>query len=282
MVPSDWPVDRLESFFTMYETYARRTAIILLCAVLAACGSGEKTWMTESGVQITELVVGEGTGPPLRGDLVIMQYDAWYLDGKKFDSTYDRGQPFSFRMGFGRIPQGWEEGMSTMRKGGKRRLIIPPELAFGTEGRGGLVPPETWIKVEVELVDLGPGTPIPPRVSHANLEFVKTESGLIYADIAVGLGDSPKPGQSIGLRYSGFLEDGTLFDSSYIEGPPVARRFTDEAIIKGWMEGIRTMKKGGMRKLLVPPELAYGAEADPPRVPPNATLEFDIELFDFW
>jgi len=259
-----------------------RIIIVFLLVVLPACGGQEKSWTTESGVQITDLVIGRGGGPPGRGDLVTMHYDAWYLDGKKFDSTYDRGHPFQFRMGFGRLMPGWEEGLSTMKRGGKRRLIIPPELAFGREGRPGVVPPDTWIKVEVELVDIEPGPGIPARIPHDHLEFVRTESGLLYADVAVGLGESPELGQNVGLRYSGFLEDGTLFDRSYLEGPPVAFRLMEGGMIQGWLEGILTMKEGGIRKLIIPPELAYGAKGKPPLVPPNATLEFDIELYQFW
>ena len=169
-----------------------------------------------------------------------------------------------------------------MKQGGKRRLVIPPELAFGVEGRPGVVPPNTWVKVEVELLSYRPGPPLPYVWPHENVEFTRTESGLLIADFVVGVGESPKLGQTIGVKYSGYFMDGALFDSSYIDGKPVIFKFVEGGLIQGWIEGILTMKPGGRRKLIVPPELAYGPRGSPPKIPPNATLEFDIELLEFW
>lgn len=103
-------------------------------------------------------------------------------------------------------------------------------------------------------------------------------SGLKIIDEVVGTGPSPKPGQRVTLHYTGKLENGTKFDSSVDSGQPYEFTIGVGNVIQGWDEGIMTMKVGGKRKLIIPPELGYGAAGRPPKIPPNATLIFDIEL----
>lgn len=108
---------------------------------------------------------------------------------------------------------------------------------------------------------------------------VTTPSGLRYTDLAVGTGPSPSPGQTAVVHYTGTLTDGTKFDSSRDKGQPFPFVFGQTPMIKGWDEGIATMKVGGRRKLVVPPALGYGAAARD-KIPPNSTLLFDVELLD--
>lgn len=105
----------------------------------------------------------------------------------------------------------------------------------------------------------------------------KTASGLQYVDTAVGTGAQPKTGQTVTVHYTGYLDNGTVFDSSVKRGTPFEFKLGTGQVIKGWDEGLATMKVGGKRRLIIPPELAYGAVANGP-IPANSRLTFDVEL----
>jgi FKBP-type peptidyl-prolyl cis-trans isomerase len=110
-----------------------------------------KATLTASGMSIQDLVVGTGAvAEP--GKTVSVHYTGWLMDGSKFDSSVDRGYPYAFMLGAGQVPKGWDEGIAGMKVGGKRILIIPPELGFGERGAAKIIPPDATLKYEVELL----------------------------------------------------------------------------------------------------------------------------------
>ncbi len=108
---------------------------------------------TSSGLAYVDLVQGDGP-QPTSGKWVKVHYTGWLEDGTKFDSSVDRGTPFVFTIGVGRVIPGWDEGVMTMKVGGKRKLIIPAELGYGAAGAGGVIPPNATLIFEVELLDV--------------------------------------------------------------------------------------------------------------------------------
>ena len=110
---------------------------------------------TASGLQITDSKVGSGATPKT-GQTCIMHYTGWLYDngakGAKFDSSLDRGEPFEFQIGMGQVIKGWDEGVATMKVGGKRTLIVPPQLGYGARGAGGVIPPNATLIFDVELL----------------------------------------------------------------------------------------------------------------------------------
>ncbi len=112
---------------------------------------------TPSGLRYEDTVVGTGASPKT-GQTCVMHYTGWLwvsdARGKKFDSSVDRGQPFEFQIGRGMVIKGWDEGVATMKVGGKRTLLIPPDLGYGSRGAGGDIPPNATLVFDVELLGL--------------------------------------------------------------------------------------------------------------------------------
>jgi peptidylprolyl isomerase len=106
---------------------------------------------TQSGLAYIDAVVGSGAQPKT-GDKVTVHYTGYLTSGKKFDSSVDRNEPFTFTLGVGQVIKGWDEGVATMKVGGKRKLIIPPHLGYGQRGAGGAIPPNAELIFDVELL----------------------------------------------------------------------------------------------------------------------------------
>jgi peptidylprolyl isomerase len=113
----------------------------------------ENAITTESGLKYVDYTVGNGASPK-QGDMVVVHYSGFLTDGSKFDSSVDRGQPFEFKIGVGQVIKGWDEGVMSMKIGGKRKLIIPPELGYGARGAGDVIPPNATLLFDVELLGI--------------------------------------------------------------------------------------------------------------------------------
>jgi peptidylprolyl isomerase len=149
----------------------RKTATVFACAAAAILLAGapalsldkaekkseSKMTKTPSGLQYEDVKVGTGASPKT-GQTCVMHYTGWLWEngakGKKFDSSVDRGAPFKFQIGQGMVIKGWDEGVSTMKVGGKRTLLIPPQLGYGARGAGGVIPPNATLLFDVELLGI--------------------------------------------------------------------------------------------------------------------------------
>lgn len=230
---------------------------------------------TDDGLQYVDLVEGDGVSPA-EGWNVTTDFSIWLADGEQFISSSEGREPLSFVIGQGGVVfPGWEAAVQDMQVGGTRYVIIPSDLALGEQGAGE-IPPNADLIMEITLVDArepASQTEVDPD------DYIETESGLKYFDIVEGDGEMPEAGQTVVVHYSGWLEDGTKFDSSVDRGQPFSFVLGQGGVIPGWDEGVATMQVGGKRQLVIPPELGYG-EQGAGVIPPNATLIFDVELLE--
>jgi len=147
----------------------RASSVALFALILSACGGGDEPkggaagaaleidsaalTKTASGLQYQDLVTGTGqTAAP--GQVAVVHYTGWLTDGTKFDSSRDRGQPFSFPLGGGQVIAGWDEGVAGMKVGGRRKLVIPPDLGYGPMGSPPVIPAAATLVFDVELLEL--------------------------------------------------------------------------------------------------------------------------------
>ena len=139
--------------FTMAPDSSPDPAQLANAAALGGDLSAPKERTTPSGLRITDLELGSGA-EAIAGQTVTVNYRGSLTNGKEFDSSYGRG-PFSFRLGGGQVIQGWDQGVAGMKVGGKRKLVIPPDLGYGSRGAGGVIPPDATLIFEVELLRVG-------------------------------------------------------------------------------------------------------------------------------
>tara|TARA_B100000959_G_C14917553_1_gene598037 strand:- start:521 stop:1387 length:867 start_codon:yes stop_codon:yes gene_type:complete len=233
--------------------------------------------LTETGLKYKDIVVGDG-GSPKIGDKVIVHYTGTLEDGTKFDSSVDRGKPFEFSIGVGQVISGWDEGVMSMKVGGKRQLIIPSNLGYGERGAGKVIPPNATLIFDVELIEI--------KEMYVDSDFslpgkeINMESGLRMIEHVKGDGPKPVSGQLVSVHYRGFLTNATQFDSSHDRGKPFIFNVGEGKVIKGWDEAILDMNVGSKRTLIISPELGYGSRGAGRVIPPNATLMFEVELVE--
>lgn len=224
-------------------------------------------------LKIEDLVVGTGTEAK-NGDSLSVAYTGW-VQGKSepFDSSNFHDQPFEFVLGKGEAIAGWDQGLVGMKVGGKRKLTIPPSLGYGAEGAGnGRIPPNATLIFEVELLSIQ--GPPPATLAPTSITELKIE------DLVVGTGAAAKAGDTLRVDYTGWLENGTKFDSSLDSGQPIEFVLGQGRVIAGWDQGLVGLKVGGKRRLTIPPALGYGASGAGDVIPANAALIFEVELLE--
>ena len=223
---------------------------------------------TASGLASKVLQRGTGDRHPGPTDLVTIHYTAWTGDGRTLDSTVGRGQPSALPMKT--LAPGLAEGLQLMVVGERRRLWLPPSLtsAMGTRPVGPLV-------FDMELLAIEPSPEVPPDdVMAPPADATRTGSGLAYRVLRSGPagGPHPAPANRVRVHYTGWMTDGTMFDSSFTRGELATFRL--EEVIKGWTEGLQLMSPGDKFRFWIPSRLAYNNEEGRPR----GMLVFDVEL----
>ncbi|MEW6467608.1 MAG: FKBP-type peptidyl-prolyl cis-trans isomerase [Bacteroidota bacterium] len=227
-----------------------------------------------SGVKFIEVVKGKGPEKLSTGDLLTINYSGYLPDGKMFNSSFDMDKPFRYRIGNGL--KGLDEAMLKLKKGSKARVVIPYMLAFGEQGVKGAIPPKTDVIYDVEILEV-----VKPFETKGK-DTVTTASGLKYIVVSKAMGGAQAaPGKTVKVHYTGFLTDGMVFDSSIERDQPIEFVLGQTPIIKGWEEGIALMNVGDKIRFIIPSHLGYGDMGQPQaKIPPKATLLFDVELVE--
>ncbi|OFY32925.1 MAG: hypothetical protein A2W91_04715 [Bacteroidetes bacterium GWF2_38_335] len=239
--------------------------------------SGKEKVTTESG--LAYYVVENGPAGGVKsgmGKIAKVNYSAFFSDGKVFDSSIKRGQPVNWELGTGPL-KGFDEGISYMKVGDKYRLEIPPQLAFGNRQIPNM-PPNSSIFIDVELIEVTEPVKIIPFDTKGK-DTITTKSGLKYIVVQSTEDKKSKFGKTVKVHYTGYLDDGKIFDSSVKRGTPFEFALGVGKVIKGWDEGVALMKKGEKYRFIIPYQLAYG-EAGSGIIPPKSQLTFDVELID--
>ena len=241
---------------------------------------GKDTIALASGLKyiiVKENKIGEQAAA---GTKVSMQYSGYFKDGKMFDSSIERGQPFSVKLGEGQIIKSLEEGIELMHKGEKMKFYIPYNLAYGEQGHPPVIPPKSDLIFDIELLDIQKII-APALFDITGKEMKTTPSGLKYYEVVKSNNPTKAAaGKTVKVHYSGYLADGKMFDSSVERGEPIEFVLGQAQVIAGWEEGITLMSVGDKLRLVIPYHLAYGENGRPPMIPVKADLTFDVELVE--
>jgi peptidylprolyl isomerase len=264
------------------------TFLPLLALIPLGCGGGgEETASTNEKLNDVQVeVIKPGSGDEAKsGDKLEVHYIGWVQNSPvPFDSSFNLQQPFTVNLGKHQVIRGWEKGLEGMKVGERRRLTIPPELAYGERGFAPKIRPNSTLVFEVDLISINKPTEsnaeataasdrLPPEAKSAEKPAeVKVEV------LEAGKGEGAKLGDRLSVHYTGWLTDGTKFDSSRDRGQPFSLTLGRREVIPGWEKGLEGMKVGERRKLTIPPHLGYGPRGYEPSIPPNATLVFDVEM----
>lgn len=251
------------------------------------------------------------------GKFVEVHYTGKLLNGKKFDSSYDRDLPFVFKLGENRVIKGWEKGIQTMGVGAKGTLYLPPNLAYGARAVGPIAPNsslifdievlrvlspeefEQWrekmqqaqmearkkqmaeLEKKKKMLIAQERDTLEAYLKAQGIEATRDSSGLYY--VVEEVGDTSRQvqkGQDVKVHYRGKLLNGKVFDSSFERGEPISFAIGTGRVIQGWDMGIPLFNVGGKGTIYIPSPLGYGPRGAGSDIPPNSILIFDIEVVD--
>ncbi|MCO5564326.1 hypothetical protein L7F22_017986 [Adiantum nelumboides] len=231
---------------------------------------GEEREIGELGLKKKLVKAGVGYFKPETGDEVSVHYIGTLEDGKEFDSSRDRGKPFVFKLGQDEVILGWDQGISTMRKGERAILTIPPVLAYGSAGSRPFVPPDATLVFDVELL------------SWASVRDVCRDGGILKRIVKEGMGwATPKDADEVIVKYEARLDDGTIVAKTSDLGTQFYVR--DGHFCPAISKAIKTMKRGEVVSLSVKPQYAFGEKGSSgsyqhSKVPPYSNLTINLEL----
>lgn len=232
---------------------------------------------TSSGLQYVIHVKGTGERAKA-GDLVSVHYKGYFTNGEVFDSSFDRGEPIEFELGRGQVIAGWDELIQLLNVGDSATALLPSAIAYGKDGAGS-IPANTDLKFDVKLMGIRE-LKMPEKYNIEGINPITTPSGLKLYIIENGNGKKPAKITKGLIDYSGYLEDGTLFDSSVLRGKPLYIPIGAGMVIRGWDEGLQLVEEGCKFRLEIPAALGYG-DRDMGIIPPNSNLIFDIHVLEF-
>ncbi|MBN2746927.1 MAG: FKBP-type peptidyl-prolyl cis-trans isomerase [Bacteroidales bacterium] len=240
--------------------------------------AGLDTVKTESGLMY--IVVKKGKGKTAQiNDKAKVRYSGYFVNGDKFDSSFDHpgAETFDFIIGRKQVIEGWEKGVAGMAPGEKRRLIIPYLMAYGEQGRPPVIPAMSDLIFDVELVDFE--TIIPPMSYDVKgKDTITTSTGLMYIKVKTTNGRQVMSGDTVTATYTGYFTDGSIFDSSVERNDSITLPVGRGMVIRGWDEGLQKMKEGEKFRFIIPYYLAYGEQGRPPVIPAKSDLIFDVYL----
>lgn len=234
-----------------------------------------KEFKTESGLKYVITKEGEGRRP-VPGETVIVHYTGKLTNDTIFDSSVKRNQPFKFKLGVGQVIKGWDEGIALLNVGEKATFTIPADLGYGARANGA-IPANSILIFDVELLDI---IEPPKPYETAGKDTITTKTGLKYIKVKETDGTQAQAGKNVSVHYTGYYENGNIFDSSVERGDPFAFPLGQRRVIAGWDEGIALLKVGEKARLIIPYQLGYGENGRPPVIPAKATLIFDVELVE--